>query len=100
VPALGELGDTPEAKQLLGLYANTGAIGRAFFAPPGLPPATAATLRAAFMAMTKDAEFLADAQKLGAELNIGGGEQVLEAVQHTLNVPQPVLQRAREIFGR
>jgi len=24
VPALGELGDTPEAKQLLGLYANTG----------------------------------------------------------------------------
>ena len=30
VPALGELGDTPADRQLLGLYASGGAIGRAF----------------------------------------------------------------------
>ena len=53
VPALGELGDNAEAKQLLGLYANTGAIGRAFFAPPGLAPATAKVLRDGFIAMTR-----------------------------------------------
>ncbi len=100
VPALGELGHTPEAKQLLGLYANTGAIGRALLAPPGLQPATAAMLRDGFVAMITDPEFLADAKQIGAELNVGTGNEVLEAVQHTLNVPQPVLQRAREIFGR
>jgi tripartite-type tricarboxylate transporter receptor subunit TctC len=100
VPALGELGDTTEAKQLLGLYANTGPIGRSFFAPPGVPPATAKTVRDGFMAMAKDPEFLADAKKLNADLDIGTGDEVLAAVQQTLNVPETVLRRAREIFGR
>src|SRR5262249_1307381 len=71
VPAPGELGDNAEAKQLLGLYANTGAIGRAFFGPPGLPPATTTALREGFLAMAKDEEFLADARKMNADLDIG-----------------------------
>jgi tripartite-type tricarboxylate transporter receptor subunit TctC len=100
VPALGELGDTTEGRQLLGLYANTGPIGRAFFAPPGTPAAMVETLRDGFMAMTKDPEFLADARKINVELDIGTGDEVLKAVQQTLNVPESVLQRAREIFGR
>jgi tripartite-type tricarboxylate transporter receptor subunit TctC len=100
VPALGELGDTTEGRQLLSLYANTGPIGRAFFAPPGTPAAAVKTLRDGFLAMTKDPEFLADARKINAELDIGTGDEVLKAVQQTLNVPEPVLQRAREIFGR
>jgi tripartite-type tricarboxylate transporter receptor subunit TctC len=100
VPALGELGDNAEAKQLLGLYANTGSIGRAFFAPPGVPAAVTKTLREGFMAMTKDPDFLADAKKIRAELDIGTGDDVLKAVEQTLNVPERVIQRARQIFGR
>jgi tripartite-type tricarboxylate transporter receptor subunit TctC len=100
VPALGELGDDAQSKQLLGLYANTGAIGRAFFAPPGVAPSTVKTLRDGFLAMTKDPEFLDDAKTIGAELAVGRGEDVLAAVQRTLNVPSSVLARAREIFGR
>ena len=101
VPALGELGATPEDKQLIGIYANTGAIGRAFLAPPGVPPATAATLRDGFMAMTQDSDFVDDAKKVSADdLDIGSGEEVLGAVQRTLNVPRSVTARARQIFGR
>jgi len=100
VPALGELGDTTEARQLLGLYANTGPIGRAFFVPPGTPAAAVKTLRDGFMAMTKDPDFIADARKINAELDVGTGDEVLKAVQQTLNVPEPVLRRAREIFAR
>jgi tripartite-type tricarboxylate transporter receptor subunit TctC len=100
VPALGELGDNLEAKQLMGLYASTGAIGRAFFAPPGLPAAAAKTLRGGFAAMARDAGFIADADKINAELRIGSGEEVQQAVARTLNVPESVLQRAREIFVR
>jgi tripartite-type tricarboxylate transporter receptor subunit TctC len=101
VPALGELGGTAEAKQLLGLYANTAAIGRAFFAPPGLPPATITALRNGFIAMTKDPDFIADAKKVSADdLDIGTGDQVLAAVQRTLSVPPPVLRRAHEILRR
>jgi tripartite-type tricarboxylate transporter receptor subunit TctC len=100
VPALGELGDTPEAKQLLGLYAGTSAIGRAFFGPPGLPPPVTKQLREAFAAMAKDPGFIADANQVNAELQFGSGEEVQGAVERTLNVPEPVLQRAREIFAR
>jgi tripartite-type tricarboxylate transporter receptor subunit TctC len=100
VPALGELGDTAEAKQLIGLYANTGAIGRSFFAPPGLPGATAKVLRDGFAAMTRDAEFIADANKINADLDIGSGEDVQKAIEQTLHVPEAVLQRARMIFAR
>jgi tripartite-type tricarboxylate transporter receptor subunit TctC len=100
VPALGELGDNPEAKQLLGLYANTGAIGRSFFAPPSVPPAATKALRDGFAAMTRDPEFIADANKMDAEIQIGTGEEVLKAVEQTLNVPESVLQRARVIFAR
>ena len=99
-PALGELGDNLEAKQLLGLYAGTGAIGRSFFGPPGLPPAVMKALRDGFAAMSKDAAFIADANQINAELQIGSGEEVQKAVERTLTVPESVLQRAREIFAR
>jgi tripartite-type tricarboxylate transporter receptor subunit TctC len=100
VPALGELGDTPEVKQLLGLYASTGSVGRSFFAPPGLSTPVTKALRDAFTAMSRSSEFLADAMQINAELDIGSGEAVQGAVERTLNVPEGVLQRAREIFAR
>ena len=100
VPALGELGDTPEAKQLLGLYAGTSTIGRSFFASPGLPPAITKALRGAFAAMSKNPEFIADARQINAELQTESGEEVQRAVERSLDVPEGVLQRAREIFAR
>jgi tripartite-type tricarboxylate transporter receptor subunit TctC len=100
VPALGELGDTVEVKQLLGLYASTGSIGRSFFAPPGLPANVVKALRDGFTAMSRDKAFLADANQANADLAVGSGEEVQHAVERTLNVPESVLQRAREIFSR
>src|SRR5258708_657541 len=100
VPALGELGDNLEAKQLLGLYAGTGAIGRSFFGPPGLPPAFMKSLRDGFAAMRHDPQVIAHARQINAELAVGAGEEVQKAVERTLNVPESVLQRAREIFAR
>jgi hypothetical protein len=48
----------------------------------------------------RDSQFIADANKVDAELQIGSGEEVQRAVEHTLNVPEPVSQRARAIFAR
>ncbi len=50
--------------------------------------------------MCKDPAFLADAKQIDADLNVGSGEEVQKAVERTLNVPEGVLQRAREIFAR
>jgi hypothetical protein len=50
--------------------------------------------------MSRDPELVADANQINAELQIGSGEDVQKAVERTLNVPESVLQRAREIFTR
>ena len=84
----------------MGLYASTGAIGRSFFAPPGLSPAVTKALRDAFAAMSKDPEFIADARQVNAELQTGSGEEVQKAVERSLDVPEGVVKRAREIFAR
>lgn len=100
VPALGELGDTLEARQIFSLYASMGSIGRAFFAAPGVPPLNAKLLRDGFDAMTKDSEFIAEAARLGGDLELASGVDLQKAVEKTLDVPQSVLDRARGIFAR
>ncbi len=100
VPALGELGDTPEARQIFALYASMGSIGRSFFAAPGVPARNAKILRDAFVAMTRDPEFIAEAAKAGGDLDLATGEDLQASVDKTLDVPASVLDQARAIFAR
>ena len=100
VPALGELGDTTEAKQLFRLYASMGAIGRSLFAPPSVPVDNTRVLRDAFSAMGRDPEFIQAAKQLGGELELASGEELQQAVTKTLDVPTSALERARAIFAR
>ncbi len=69
VPTIVELARSPEEKQLFALFANDGEVGKAILAPPGVPAATVAMLRRAFDAMTKDRDYLADADKLQLEID-------------------------------
>lgn len=100
VPALGELGDTPEAKQLTGLYASVGAIGRSFFGPPGIPDATVDHLRTGFAKMLQDPAFRADAAKSMLELSPATGAELQVAVARTLAIPKAYIDRAQQIFKR
>jgi tripartite-type tricarboxylate transporter receptor subunit TctC len=99
-PALAELGDTPDDRKLTGLYASVGSIGRSVFAPPGLPAANAAALRDGFAAMVKDPDFLADADKIGAEVAPSPGADLQKAVVETLALPDYLRAKARAIFER
>jgi tripartite-type tricarboxylate transporter receptor subunit TctC len=69
-------------------------------APPGLDPAAARALRSAFMAMTGDAEFRADVQKTGLELEPLSGEALAEVVAKGLDIPAETRERAKSVFGR
>ena len=99
VPALVEFGKTPEDKQLLGLYASGGAIGRAVFGPPGIPPQIAKALQDGFAAMVKDPEFLADLQKANLDVEPDTPENLARVVAATVQVPDSVRARVRSIFG-
>jgi tripartite-type tricarboxylate transporter receptor subunit TctC len=75
-PSLGEIGDTPEDKQVFALYASGSAIGRSLLGPPGIPAERAQALRTAFQAMAKDPDFVAEIQRLSVELDPLPGEQL------------------------
>jgi tripartite-type tricarboxylate transporter receptor subunit TctC len=99
-PSLGEIGDTPEDKQVFALYASGSAIGRSVIAPPGLPAERVSALRDAFQAMVRDPEFIAELQRTNVELEPLPGAEVEQLVIRTLNVPATVRDRAKLAFGR
>ena len=99
-PSLGEIGDTPEDKQVFALYASGSAIGRSLLGPPGIPGERAQALRTAFQAMVKDPDFVAEIQRLSVELDPMPGDQLERLVAQTLNAPAAVRERAKGAFGR
>ena len=99
-PALGEMGNTPEAKQLFRLYGSMATIGRSILASPDIPPATAAALRSGFNQMVKDPDFNSEVKRLGTDLDVATGEQLQLAVQSTLDIPASVIENAKAIFAR
>ena len=99
-PSLGEIGDTPEDKQVFALYASGSAIGRSLLGPPGIPAERAQALRTAFQAMVKDPDFVAEIQRLSVELDPMPGEHLERLVAQTLNTPAAVRERAKGAFGR
>jgi tripartite-type tricarboxylate transporter receptor subunit TctC len=99
-PSLGEIGDTPEDRQVFALYASGSAIGRSLLAPPGIPAERVQALRDAFRAMVKDPEFASDLQRMNVELEPLPGEAVAQLVARALAVPAAVRERAKAAFGR
>jgi tripartite-type tricarboxylate transporter receptor subunit TctC len=99
-PSLGEIGDTPEDRQVFALYASGSAIGRSLLAPPGIPVERVKALRDAFQAMVKDPEFVGDLQRMNVELEPLAGEEVAQLVARALDVPAAARERAKGAFGR
>jgi tripartite-type tricarboxylate transporter receptor subunit TctC len=97
VPTAMELGKTDEDKQVLGLYANDASIGKSILAPPNLPADRTKLLRAAFDAMVKDAEFLAEVKQANAEFDPLSGEKLQAIVEKAAQTPESVRARARAI---
>lgn len=99
-PTLVEVGKTPADRQLLGLYASGGAIGRAFIAPPGLNADVTKALRDGFNAMVKDPEFVAELNKINLDLDPLPGEVLQKTAAGILDIPPEVKERAKSMFGR
>jgi|LNFM01.1.fsa_nt_gb tripartite-type tricarboxylate transporter receptor subunit TctC len=98
VPAFPEFGKTPEDRKLLEFYVSAEDVGRSFVAPPGLPADRVQTLRSAFMAMTKDADFLAEIKKVDAELNPLSGEELQKIIEATAAAPPSLVARMQAML--
>jgi len=98
VPAIVELGKNAADKQALAFYSSGAEVGRSLIAPPDLPPDRVKILRAAFDAMLKDPEFLAEVDKLGVEFLPASGEHMHKLITDSLAAPKDVVERVQSIL--
>jgi tripartite-type tricarboxylate transporter receptor subunit TctC len=99
VPALAELGTTPDGKAVLTAVAASAEIGRSIITTPNVPPARLAALRRAFDAMVADPAFRAEMKKRNVLLEPLTGEQVDRISNETLQTPKDVLTLVRKLVA-
>jgi tripartite-type tricarboxylate transporter receptor subunit TctC len=96
-PTMVELGRTPEDRQVLALLASGAEIGRSFVAPPKLPPAILAALRASFAAMMADPTFAKELTSRKMEFESMSGEALQKLIAATLDTPPDIATRAAAV---
>src|SRR5262249_4307934 len=99
-PSLAELGASDIDRVGFALYASGSGIGRSLIGPPGIPADRVEALRDAFLAMVRDAEFVADIARVNVELDPLPGADLAQRVARALDVAPAVRERAKHAFGR
>jgi len=100
VPSIVDYIKDPESRQVVELLLARQEYGRTFTAPPGVPADIAAALRKGFADIAVDPALLADAAKMGAEIEVGTHDQILALLNKTFNAPKPLVDRAIAEFKR
>jgi tripartite-type tricarboxylate transporter receptor subunit TctC len=97
VPAIIDYARTPADRQVFEFLFAPQDMGRPFFAPPEIPLERVQALRNAFERTLKDPDFLAEADKLGLEVQHGGGEAVERLVERIYRTPADVIERVKMV---
>lgn len=99
VPLMLELATSDQDRQVLEFMSSGSQIGRALFAPPGVPADRIAALRTAFGAMMKDRGFLEAAAKRKLVIRPTPGAEVQSIIQKVVSYAPAVIDRARAASG-
>ncbi len=98
VPLVIDLAKTEDQRKLLRFVFARQVMGRPYLAPPGVPPATVAALRRAFMDTMADKEFLADAERSKLEITPVSGERIQELVAELYQTPPELTKRLADML--
>ena len=98
VPTAVELARNDEERQILRAITSASEIGTAFFTTPGVPADRLETLRRAFDAMTKDPEFVAEAEKIKLSLGPMTGEEVQKLVKEVSDLSPELVEKVRAVY--
>ena len=99
VPLMHELAQSEEDKLMFHLASGASNYAKPYAAPPGTPPDRVAALRQAFMAVFKDAELIAEAQKGGLDFDPRPGEEVQTAFKSLLDTPKDMVERYKRLVS-
>jgi tripartite-type tricarboxylate transporter receptor subunit TctC len=100
VPLASDLTQDREKLQILKLFLASQETARPFAAPPDIPADRKAALIRAFDATMKDAEFLAEAQKLNMDINPLNAKGVDDIVAELYATPKAVLEKAAQATSK
>lgn len=99
VPTARELARNDADRGLIEMMEATYFLARPFAGPPGMPPANAKAVRAAFMATHKDPGYLGEAAKLRIDVSPLDGEKVTEIVERLAKLPRELYARYDNILA-
>jgi tripartite-type tricarboxylate transporter receptor subunit TctC len=97
VPAIVDLAQNDEQRQILALYSGGAPLGTALLAPPGLPAGTVAVLRKAFDETIRDPALLEEIRKANVDIDPIPGPALQAVVDKTFDIAPDVLEKARKL---
>jgi tripartite-type tricarboxylate transporter receptor subunit TctC len=98
VPTALDVAKTPEGRDMLAFFISGAQVGRSIVAPPGVPADRVKVLRAAFDAMLRDPELIAEIEKVGLEFVPASGETLQRIIQATANAPADIVAKTQAIL--
>lgn len=99
LPTVVELVSGDRDKNAMRLITSAAEVGRAFFAPPGIPVERAQALRDAFERMVKEPDFIAEAKKRAIDIEFLSGADMARMVAGHMTMSADVVARAREVVA-
>ncbi len=99
VPLITELAESAAARQVLGIYSATIALGRPLAVGPNVPAERVQQLRNAFRQAMSDPSFMKDAVASGYEIDPIQGDELQEIVSGLSGVSQETVELVRREFG-
>jgi tripartite-type tricarboxylate transporter receptor subunit TctC len=96
VPSVFDIVRNDEQRAIFRVLMGMKAMGRPFFVAPGVPKDRSEALRKAFMDMTRDPTFLAEADKILGQIDPMSGPEMQKIIAETHALPADVIAKARE----
>ncbi len=95
-PLLIELAENAEQRAIFDFITKSALVGRPFAAGSGVPKERVAALRQAFDRTIVDPDFLAEAEKMKAEIGPVDGAELQQLVTDIINAPADIRAKAKQ----
>jgi tripartite-type tricarboxylate transporter receptor subunit TctC len=100
VPSVFDYAKTDMDRAVLDVHFKQLLLGRPLAGPPGIPADRLKALRDALVATMKDKDFLAEAEKVGLDIDPASAEEVEQLLVRFAAYPPEVFRKAQEAIGR
>jgi len=98
IPLTVDFAKTPASRAIMDLIYSSETFGRPYMLPPGVPPDRVAALRKAFLETLSDKELLAEAQKIGLDVDPISGEELQALAEKIYATPAAIVEQAKQAF--